>query len=114
MFYGEDETRLKQDVEILKSWIMKQNHFVVRDFEPVYLERYLITNKGSIERAKSRFDRLCTLRTLLPELAQDLDIKNEFAGLWRCTQDLKLRPSASVLPTPLPTGLPRFQSSLRI
>ncbi|KAI5638793.1 CRAL/TRIO domain-containing protein [Phthorimaea operculella] len=90
MFYCGDETRLKQDVEILKSWIMKQNHFVVRDFEPAYLERYLITNKGSIERAKSRFDRLCTLRTLLPELAQDFDIKNEFAGLWRCTRQCVL------------------------
>ncbi|KAG6457319.1 alpha-tocopherol transfer protein-like [Manduca sexta] len=86
---------LKQDIKILEDWINKQNHFIVRDFGRDYLERFLIYNKGSVERAKKHFDRLCTFRNLMPEFLRDFDVRNEFVDLFKCSQ-------SCVMPTPTP------------
>ncbi|CAB3222191.1 unnamed protein product [Arctia plantaginis] len=77
----EDVNKLKQDIELLKEWIQKQNHFKIKDFDPGYLERLLIYNKGSIERTKQRFDKFCTFINLMPDFLQNFDIKNEFRPL---------------------------------
>ncbi|XP_075983731.1 alpha-tocopherol transfer protein-like [Anticarsia gemmatalis] len=79
--YG-DVNKLKQDVQQLSEWIKKQSHFRVKEFDPEYLERWLIYNKGSIERTKQRFDRLCTCTNLMPEFLQNFDVKNEFKPLF--------------------------------
>ncbi|XP_075983935.1 alpha-tocopherol transfer protein-like isoform X2 [Anticarsia gemmatalis] len=52
------------------------------NLDPEYLERWLIYNKGSIERTKQRFDRLCTCTNLMPEFLQNFDVKNEFKSLF--------------------------------
>ncbi|KAI5638797.1 CRAL/TRIO domain-containing protein [Phthorimaea operculella] len=38
----------------------------------------IINSKGSIERAKSRLDKLCTMRRLVPHFFSDVDAKEEF------------------------------------
>lgn len=47
----------------------------------VYLETTLITAKGSIERAKQKLDKLCTLRTLMPEFFPTTITKEMFKSL---------------------------------
>ncbi|XP_075983788.1 alpha-tocopherol transfer protein-like [Anticarsia gemmatalis] len=74
----EDVNRLKQDIEQFEDWIQKQNHFRVKEFGREYVERLLIYNKGSIERAKKKFDKLLTCTNLMPEFLQNFDIRNEF------------------------------------
>lgn len=59
-----------------------RNRILFSDRE--YLERYLIYNKGSIERAKKHFDKVCTLRNLMPDFLQGYDIRNEFLALFNC------------------------------
>ncbi|XP_049879695.1 clavesin-1-like [Pectinophora gossypiella] len=90
LFNYHDVNKLYQDLDILEDWIRKQNHFTVREFDRGYLERYLLANKGSVERTKKRLDRLCTLRNLLPELTQNFNIKHEFDALFRCTRQCVL------------------------
>lgn len=41
-----------------------------------YLERLIIASKGSVERTKARVDRLCTFRSLWPELFTVSNIHN--------------------------------------
>nr|XP_021196938.2 uncharacterized protein LOC110381070 [Helicoverpa armigera] len=77
-FGYDDINRLKQDIDQLEDWIKKQPHFRVKEFDRDFLERYLIYNKGSIERAKKRFDKLCTFTGMMPEFLQNYDIRNEF------------------------------------
>lgn len=48
-----------------------------------YLEITLITTKGLIERAKTRLDKLCTFKTLLPQFFEIDNSKTEFAELRR-------------------------------
>ncbi|XP_026737019.1 uncharacterized protein LOC113500424 [Trichoplusia ni] len=80
--YGyEDVNKLVQDIDHFQDWISKQNHFKVKEFDRQFLERYIIYNKGSIERAKQRFDKLLTFTTLMPDYLQNFDIKNEFKAL---------------------------------
>ncbi|CAB3245640.1 unnamed protein product [Arctia plantaginis] len=79
--YG-DVNKLKQDIKHLADWIKMQNHFRVKEFDEGYLERLLIYNKGSIERTKQKFDKLCTCINLMPEFLQNFDIKNEFKPLF--------------------------------
>ncbi|CAH0595079.1 unnamed protein product [Chrysodeixis includens] len=91
----DDVNKLIQDVDHLDNWIRQQPHFRVIDFDREFLERFLIYNKGSIGRAKQRFDKLCTFINLMPEFMQNYDIKNEF-GI-----SLKLA-DVCVLPKPSP------------
>ncbi|XP_049879559.1 alpha-tocopherol transfer protein-like isoform X2 [Pectinophora gossypiella] len=56
--YGyESSADMKNAVDILDEWMKTQNHFVKKDFSREYLERTIITTKGSVERAKSRLDK---------------------------------------------------------
>ncbi|XP_063388734.1 uncharacterized protein LOC134674554 isoform X1 [Cydia fagiglandana] len=77
----EDAKQMSQAIDVLDDWIKKQNHFAFKDFDREYLERLIINNKGSIERAKQRLDRTCTLRNLMPELMCNIDILNDFQNL---------------------------------
>ncbi|KAJ0176314.1 hypothetical protein K1T71_008488 [Dendrolimus kikuchii] len=63
----DNPVRIKQAIEILEEWIKKQHHFTRKEFDADYLERILVVSKGSIERAKSQLDAMCTFRTLLPK-----------------------------------------------
>ncbi|XP_022834758.1 uncharacterized protein LOC111362327 [Spodoptera litura] len=82
-FGYDDLHRLKQDVDHLQDWINQQPHFKLKEFDRDFLERYLIYCKGSIERAKQRFDKLCTYTNQMPEFLRNFDIRNEFIGLNR-------------------------------
>lgn len=44
-----------------------------------YLETSIILAKGSLERAKNTLDKLCTLKTLLPQFFSKYDVKSDFA-----------------------------------
>ncbi|XP_050679653.1 uncharacterized protein LOC126975693 [Leptidea sinapis] len=81
VFNYEDVNKLKQDLDNLEDWIRKQNHFVVKEFDRKYLERLLLSSKGSVEITKKRFDRLCTMRKIMPEMLKNIDMKNEFISL---------------------------------
>ncbi|KAF9806240.1 hypothetical protein SFRURICE_021459 [Spodoptera frugiperda] len=91
----EDVNKLKQDLDHFQDWISKQPHFVLKDFDRDFLERYLIYCKGSIERAKQRFDKLCTYTNQMPEFLQNFDVRNEFVHLFNISQTCILpKPSA--------------------
>ncbi|CAB3222190.1 unnamed protein product [Arctia plantaginis] len=77
----EDVNKLKQDLELLIDWIKKQNHFGVKEFDPEYLERVLIYNKGSIENAKLRIEKTCTYVNLMPEFLKNYEFGNDFQPL---------------------------------
>ncbi|XP_026728130.1 alpha-tocopherol transfer protein-like [Trichoplusia ni] len=64
----EKEERIEEALDILEGWVKKQTHFAKKDFSRDYLERTLITAKGLVERAKVRIDKLCTFKTLMPDL----------------------------------------------
>ncbi|KAJ0173146.1 hypothetical protein K1T71_011322 [Dendrolimus kikuchii] len=73
--------RLNEALDILENWIKKQDHFVKKDYSRGYLERTLISTKGSVERAKLRLDKLCTFRTLMPNFFCNSDIKEQYECL---------------------------------
>ncbi|XP_041972405.1 alpha-tocopherol transfer protein-like [Aricia agestis] len=73
--YGFDTpARMTEALQILEEWMKKQEHFVKKDFPREYLERILIHNKGSVEKAKKKLDKICTLRTLVPDYFEVKDI----------------------------------------
>ncbi|CAK1590231.1 unnamed protein product [Parnassius mnemosyne] len=69
---------MDQAIDILQEWVKKQNHFEKKDYPREYLERRIIFCKGSVERAKSKIDRNCTLRTLMPQFYKFIDFKTEY------------------------------------
>ncbi|XP_060806846.1 uncharacterized protein LOC106129868 [Amyelois transitella] len=71
----DDPKRLDEAIDILQEWARKQTHFTVTEFERDFLERMIITNKGLLERCKKRLDKICTLRTLMPEFFLPVDVK---------------------------------------
>ncbi|KAJ8711044.1 hypothetical protein PYW07_008286 [Mythimna separata] len=75
--------RMEQAVNILESWILKQDHIIKKDFSKVYLELALISNKGSVEKAKKQIDRLCTMKALLPKFFLKTNVKMELQDLMR-------------------------------
>ncbi|CAH0595083.1 unnamed protein product [Chrysodeixis includens] len=75
------EERIEEALDILEDWVKKQEHFVKKDFSRDYLERTLITAKGLVERAKVRIDKLCTFKTLMPDLYPSTVPKTDFEGL---------------------------------
>ncbi|KAJ0173134.1 hypothetical protein K1T71_011310 [Dendrolimus kikuchii] len=68
-------------IDILQEWITKQEHLIKKDFTRDYLERAIISMKGSVERAKTKIDKICTMRTLVPRLFQFCDVKNDLKNL---------------------------------
>ncbi|XP_075983784.1 uncharacterized protein LOC142981632 [Anticarsia gemmatalis] len=73
--------RLEEALDILEQWIKKQDHILKKDFSRDYLEVTLITCKGSVEKAKKRIDRLCTMKTLLPQYFLKTNAKVEMGHL---------------------------------
>ncbi|CAG5047388.1 unnamed protein product [Parnassius apollo] len=69
---------MDQAIDILHEWVQKQNHFEIKDYPREYLERRIIASKGSVERAKSKIDKNCTLRTLMPQFYKFIDFKTEY------------------------------------
>ncbi|CAH2052272.1 unnamed protein product, partial [Iphiclides podalirius] len=67
-----------QAVDGLEEWMKKQNHFIKKDFSREYLERKIIFCKGSVERAKKKLDRNCTLKTLMPSFYETINLKTDY------------------------------------
>ncbi|CAG4932510.1 unnamed protein product [Colias eurytheme] len=73
---------VKQAVNILRDWVKMQPHFKKKYFHDAYLESYLISSKGSIEDAKKHIDKMCTMRTLLPQFFEVNDVSKDFGDLF--------------------------------
>ncbi|CAG4932502.1 unnamed protein product [Colias eurytheme] len=73
----EKEEDRRHAIDILKKWVESQPHFLKKDFPDPYLESYIITSKGSIENAKKRLDKMCTVKTLMPEFFEELNPKKD-------------------------------------
>ncbi|XP_022832150.1 alpha-tocopherol transfer protein-like [Spodoptera litura] len=83
--------RLDEAIKILDDWIQKQEHLVKKDFSRMYLEKTLISCKGSVEKAKKQIDRLCTMKTLNPKFFTKTNVKAELQNVLRV---------ASLIPLP--------------
>ncbi|XP_073964104.1 uncharacterized protein isoform X2 [Choristoneura fumiferana] len=70
--------RMEEAVGLLRDWAAKQEHFLKKDFDPIFLEALLLTCKGSVEKAKIRLDLMCTMRTFAPELFVKIHVKKDF------------------------------------
>ncbi|XP_034827503.1 uncharacterized protein [Maniola hyperantus] len=81
---------MKDAVDILNEWIQKQSHFNKKDFKGSYLETTILGCKGSIERAKTQMDKICTMRTLLPQFFGAYNPKTDFEHLYKVTNTLPL------------------------
>ncbi|KAJ0173150.1 hypothetical protein K1T71_011326 [Dendrolimus kikuchii] len=68
-------------VNILYQWVQQQNHFMKKDFSKEYLERTIIMCKGSIEKAKKRLDKLCTMKTFVSKYFTYSNINEELTTL---------------------------------
>ncbi|KAJ8712713.1 hypothetical protein PYW08_008017 [Mythimna loreyi] len=77
--------RLEEAIKILEEWIQKQDHIIKKDFRKDYLERTLITCKGSVEKAKKQIDRLCTMRSLMPQFFSKFNAKVELTHITEIT-----------------------------
>ncbi|XP_028038930.1 uncharacterized protein LOC114249523 [Bombyx mandarina] len=83
--YGYDERKMNEAVDILAEWLKKQNHFVKKDFPRTYLEMSILGSKCSIERTKSRLEKLFTLHSVLPKFYGFEDIRKDFENLFFCS-----------------------------
>ncbi|XP_052739044.1 uncharacterized protein LOC112056859 [Bicyclus anynana] len=81
---------LEDAVNILNEWVQQQPHFNKKDFNSRYLETAIISNKGSIERAKLQLDKMCTLRTLLPHFFGKYSVKTDFGNLYESVHSVML------------------------
>ncbi|KAJ0173130.1 hypothetical protein K1T71_011306 [Dendrolimus kikuchii] len=63
-------------INILQDWLNQQDHIANKTLAREYLERIIITQKGSIGRAKVAIDKMCTVRTLLPKFFENNNIRN--------------------------------------
>ncbi|CAG9559230.1 unnamed protein product [Danaus chrysippus] len=68
--------RIQEAVNILSDWINKQDHLVKKNYGSDYLERILINCKGSVEKAKTKLDKICSFRTALPIYFEPFDINH--------------------------------------
>ncbi|XP_052738913.1 alpha-tocopherol transfer protein-like [Bicyclus anynana] len=70
--------RMEDAVALLREWVQKQSHFNKKDFSDQYLEVTIIICKGSVERAKTQLDKMCTFRTLMPEFFGNRIMKEDY------------------------------------
>ncbi|CAK1541709.1 unnamed protein product [Leptosia nina] len=70
---------MEEAVNILKTWIQQQPHLKKKDFSDHYIEATILTAKGSVEQAKKQIDKICTMRTLVPQ----------FFGITNLPEDIK-------------------------
>ncbi|XP_023952937.2 alpha-tocopherol transfer protein-like [Bicyclus anynana] len=75
---------MKEAVNILNEWVQKQPHFNKKDFITATrcLEVAIVLSKGSVERAKTQLDKMCTMRTLYPEFFGIFNPKTDCPGLF--------------------------------
>ncbi|KAF9796264.1 hypothetical protein SFRURICE_010537 [Spodoptera frugiperda] len=71
-----DRESMEQKLNSFEEWIAKQNHFTMKNFSRPYLESCIINAKGSLERAKTTLDKLCTWKTLLPKYFEKYNYKD--------------------------------------
>lgn len=57
----------EQAIAIIDKWLQTQEHLIMKDYNKAYIERCIVTSKGSLERAKKQIDKMCTFRTLMPK-----------------------------------------------
>ncbi|CAK1541710.1 unnamed protein product [Leptosia nina] len=81
---------LENSIKILKDWVKKQPHFTRTDFHDDYLRSSILEGKGSVEKAKQFIDRMCTLRTLLPQCFDTYDVKKDFQHVFNVTHPVIL------------------------
>ncbi|XP_063539658.1 uncharacterized protein LOC134748794 [Cydia strobilella] len=67
-FNLDEHGKIEQEINTLHDWIQRQEYFTKKDFARNYLERFIISAKGSVERAQTRIDKLCTMRTIASNL----------------------------------------------
>ncbi|XP_068623410.1 retinaldehyde-binding protein 1-like [Battus philenor] len=77
--------RMTEAVNILEEWVKKQDHFTKKDFSRFYLETTIISCKGSMERAKTQIDKICTFRNLMPQFFKKFNPKEEAGNLFDIT-----------------------------
>lgn len=87
---NENQSRIHEDIEHLKSWLAKQPHLHAKDGQfhlrhPVHVRKrmyvlddhrllcFLRGTKFSLERAKEKIDLYYTARTLIPEVFSNRD-----------------------------------------
>ncbi|KAJ8712715.1 hypothetical protein PYW08_008019 [Mythimna loreyi] len=73
--------RLEDAIKILEEWLQKQDHIIKKDYSKDYLERILVSCKGSVEKSKKQIDRLCTMKTLVPKFFSKVNVKQELANV---------------------------------
>ncbi|XP_069357202.1 alpha-tocopherol transfer protein-like [Maniola hyperantus] len=88
--YNLDTRSLKEAIQLLNEWVQKQPHFNKKDFGDRYLETAIIVCKGSIERAKSQLDKMCTMRTLMPHFFGKFNCKTDFEQLYEAVHSIVL------------------------
>ncbi|XP_013143051.1 PREDICTED: uncharacterized protein LOC106106935 [Papilio polytes] len=82
--------RMKEAIKILDEWTKKQSHFKNKNFDPFYLETTIIACKGSMERAKSQIDSICTFRTLMPTFFRRVNVKHDLGNLYDIVRPVML------------------------
>ncbi|KAJ8711043.1 hypothetical protein PYW07_008285 [Mythimna separata] len=70
----DNEANREQAITIINEWIKSQEHLIKKDYSKPYIEKSIITSKGSLERAKKQIDKICTFRTLMPKYFQVTNI----------------------------------------
>lgn len=64
---NEDESRIQDDIDALRNWMIKQPHLRGRT-ESSFLVAFLRGSKFSLEKAKKKIDFYYTMRDLVPEI----------------------------------------------
>ncbi|XP_041972180.1 uncharacterized protein LOC121728132 [Aricia agestis] len=77
----DDKKRREEAIGALRSWVQKQDHLIKKNYTDRYLEWRILTSKGSVERAKTMIDKICTFRTLYPQLFGVYNVKEDFGNL---------------------------------
>ncbi|XP_041971677.1 uncharacterized protein LOC121727757 isoform X2 [Aricia agestis] len=63
----DDVAKIHESVDLIEAWLQKQDYHVKKDYDRKHLERAIIFNKGSVEKAKSKIDNICRFRALHPK-----------------------------------------------
>jgi hypothetical protein len=70
--YNVTETQIKEDVEIIKTWIVKQPH-LPQNLTDNVIEKFLLRNKFRVERTKQKMDNYYSLRGHNKDLIRDFE-----------------------------------------
>ncbi|XP_041971807.1 uncharacterized protein LOC121727845 isoform X2 [Aricia agestis] len=81
-FHLDDVAKIHESVDLIEAWLQKQAHHVKKDYPRSYLERTIIFNKGSVERAKVKIDNICKFRALLPQYFGKYERKDKLKYLY--------------------------------